>query len=808
MRAAVAIALAAAAVALLPAAAGAAEPIEGTWSVSGGAVSVVATAPGTFAGTVTAPTKFSACVHEAGQRMWELTGAGTRYTGTHDGFELGSCAIIEDLPATWDVQEQAGKFTLTMCVTFPEDGRTECNTLERLKPPPPSTVPSTTPDTVEPPPLVTCAVEGRVTDYQGRGVPGIHVQASYGDGLIADAATDAGGRYRFPRVHGEVIVRLIAEEGGGPRIGRFRVLFRERQTVLETIPFRVERGSSCRRDLPLDGRESGYVLINPAGAEGVHWRALGSIYQRLRRAADYAESLGVRFDYGLPLTVYAWCDDPVLRCGPDAPSPAFYVGTNAGGQVVKRPYIALLPAASRLMRGRADATLYHEFGHAVLADAFGNALPWAPGDGNHLGYYENRWSTDSWTEGFANFFAVMVAKHVDRGFLPEHFNTNGYVKDIEWDWSAWNGLGREEEWALAGLLLDFEDGPGDYRAGRARADVAVRWGKADLNGRRVIAGNVPHPPPGDLTVAVELFDRSGRRVLARRAFYRDGFFLLPVPKGVDYRSVRIKVLDGPYGVEHDDDPLDLDPVTVWKAILDYGARKGAASSGSSYPHVSSAFQLYRALDRAFGGTDRDGDGQKDVAQIFRAHGFFADRNGNLTPDRGETVGMTSHPAYRDGALAFPELDPRYAAELLPQQGVAIDAGEALETETIVFVGFPGEHEPRSYAYATVPGADGGVPVAVPPADSGATVTLVTLAEGHVPAVVAELDAAEFWQQAAEHSDEAFLRYPVALEPGALELETGGGGAGKGQAAVMLLAGGGLAIAGAALLLVRRRVTAS
>jgi lysophospholipase L1-like esterase len=113
------------------------DPIEGTWSFSGGAVTVVSDRPGHFVGTVTQPTRFEECTHPAGQRMWDITAAGGgKYTGTHVGFHAApGCEPFPGFRTTWEIADSGGKLSLRVCFTIPDSGRVGCNTLERLKPP-------------------------------------------------------------------------------------------------------------------------------------------------------------------------------------------------------------------------------------------------------------------------------------------------------------------------------------------------------------------------------------------------------------------------------------------------------------------------------------------------------------------------------------------------------------------------------------------------------------------------------------------------------------------------------------------------
>jgi hypothetical protein len=115
-----------------------AESIEGTWNYGSGQVLVRATSGGSFTGVIVKPATFSSgCPHPVGEVMWQIRGSGTHYTGTHKGFRTTNEPCEQrgrqDYPATFDVSESGGRFLLRLCTTF-ERG-TDCNTLERAKPP-------------------------------------------------------------------------------------------------------------------------------------------------------------------------------------------------------------------------------------------------------------------------------------------------------------------------------------------------------------------------------------------------------------------------------------------------------------------------------------------------------------------------------------------------------------------------------------------------------------------------------------------------------------------------------------------------
>ena len=137
--------LALVALAAFPAAAGAVEPIEGTWAYQGGRVLVEPSGPGAFKGTVTAATRFLSCDHPVGERMWSISGRGSAYSGTHQWFEEPGCAPAPGGSATWTVRDAGDVFLLDFCTAPPGEGAptpenpaTRCSTLQRARPPAPT----------------------------------------------------------------------------------------------------------------------------------------------------------------------------------------------------------------------------------------------------------------------------------------------------------------------------------------------------------------------------------------------------------------------------------------------------------------------------------------------------------------------------------------------------------------------------------------------------------------------------------------------------------------------------------------------
>ncbi len=107
----------------MPASAGATVSIEGVWSFKGGAVDIVSQPNGTFIGVVSAPIKFTECVHPVNEQMWiEINRqADGSYWGYHRWY-FKNCQPNPVLGKTaWRLLENAQKATfLRVCFSAPE----------------------------------------------------------------------------------------------------------------------------------------------------------------------------------------------------------------------------------------------------------------------------------------------------------------------------------------------------------------------------------------------------------------------------------------------------------------------------------------------------------------------------------------------------------------------------------------------------------------------------------------------------------------------------------------------------------------
>lgn len=592
----------------------------------------------------------------------------------------------------------------------------------------------------------SCVVRGRVTDSRGIAVPLVRLEVHDStNSLVAVASTGATGTYGFAQpVDASGRVALVPTDGGRTE-PVFRI-FAEQAAVTLSRQLDVEQIASgiCEVDFDVWNLDESYAASdgNPE-----RWASIIELYQNFNRAADLSTRVGAPLDYGLPIPVYAWCDSSAFFCDPTGSAEfAFYAGSSSG-RVVEQPFIALgFPSSEIGYRGAPDNREYHEFGHAFMADVSENQVPVAIGDQNHGGYYRNTSTTDSFIEGFAEFYSVMVSKHVEEVDNPQRYRI-GAEYDIEADRRPWEAVGWWEEFTLAGLLLDFEDGPEDYVSVNDGLGVetvsalSADTGNFAIGRVRNTGSKVARSPE----VTIDLLDSAGNTVFSQVTAVKPdslgpgqtGVFYVAAPDGLVFSDVSATA-GRPSGT--DDDDIDLDLTDLLKVVTsDWGA--GA-------DRVTTVQELYDALSDAFAGNDVDGDGiidatQEQIDAIFVKHGFFDDLDGDrewVAANDGN-IGGTSHPEARVALNQFPAIMPRSSAVGFAGSFVNVDTS-GVDADLLVQVELPGQSD--SYAYWTSNGSTAPVELAVPGAsEDGAKVTVIAAADGHTPAVAYRITAQQF-----------------------------------------------------------------
>ena len=700
------------------------------------------------------------------------SGGSFHYTGRlvagpfNDDTQL--CPIMIDLGIDWlDTWPPGGYAQVVDCARFRPAGSPTPGGGASSASPGATATPGESPT---PEPLLegTQVFVGTVTDGWGHRLADLLVRLRAGDAEI-ETTTDAKGAYRF-----ELVVDQT--EGFDPRVDdvrleawtvdrtpdgsdRFRVRFdrgfapRFVPAVVMTKPIRLtkETDQPLRIDLDFGVDDPVYdhatfpASLVPTNAQD----DLALIYFHLHQAFELADRLGQTLDYMLPLDVetnlHQTADDGTLVPARGA----FWIGNvSRYPEPVIDPWVGIgANEWTAWSPNRADNREWHEFGHHFLADAFGNALPGGTKEANHGGLYANSTSNDAWTEGFAEWYSTMVAKHVAGVPRPELYDYSGGTIDLEWDYRA--GPRLFEEIALAGILLDLEDGPADYAAPRGGAKLVAPWSaETGWHGRRYLVGAVRNDGEKRaraVMVLAEFLDDSGK--VLRRGYgaavpwYLDpgetAAYAIPVPGALAYAGVRQVAFEARANTKGaDDDQLDLTPEELWGTLV----RASSDHPASNY-HAYDAWDVYRAVRAAYPG-DRDRDGLDDVDEIFINHGYFDDRNGDGKWQPGEQVGRSGYPAGigHPGRSDRRDLEPPAAFQLRLRASDASGVRLAFDRARVRLL-LDGGGADRSWE-TVVPVAEDGLVTLFPPPDGIAgRFEAVPLVDGRTPddAVVLALD---------------------------------------------------------------------
>lgn len=192
------------------------------------------------------------------------------------------------------------------------------------------------------------------------------------------------------------------------------------------------------------------------------------LYDETANALEfYQDHLGETLDCNLPLSIYPFWPDRRSK---------FEMDTGRGnGQ--PSPAIFLKPAdASFESPEHSQFTLYHEFSHYAMYCIYGKKFPESAADKtgtvktiNHGGYM-NPSTSDSFTEGFADFMPAVIAEYYGN-FLPEISNGGGSIDDTM---RAYDYAGEAEEFAVATTLWHLYNTDSHYAARRLTEESVRR----------------------------------------------------------------------------------------------------------------------------------------------------------------------------------------------------------------------------------------------------------------------------------------------------------------------------------------------
>ena len=578
-----------------------------------------------------------------------------------------------------------------------------------------------------------CPKGGRIVDHEGKPAAGLVVQRG-----ATTVVTDADGRYDLEGGTPDDPVEITMRQRVGSAVA-FEVFF-------DREPIRFKRADGCAGDFDASNATGWTSALDPEDTDDAFALRVGFI-----RGFELMVQLAIALP-AEPLRVEAW-----QRTA--SPRTSFWVGTHSYHPTPPRePLVGLGAEASRRGdRGAPDNREYHELGHHALAAALG-ASPHARADTSHGGYYVNPTSADAWTEGFATFFAMMVADQIEKRPAANLYRIAGTFVDLELNYRPWD-FGGLEELAVAGLLLDLVDGERPRTMGGlpavdtvdvigqgASAIAVVTFGERTGSPRHVgrLALTVSS---GDPIWSVDIDPSAWTDTTISRLVVA-----LP-PEGVDPTAIT----GAKWSTEAraDDDPVTVPLEDVWAAIE--GFRSTHEESNGKLFDVA---DLHAALRAKFGGRDGDGDGRDDIDQLFILHGLFADLDGDHVFDEGETIGSTAHPAGESSA------GTKWQAR--PQRRVPAPAGLRASLATPQAVGRWWATSTSSSGHTRVTrliASDAGLATLMPPPGlPAASVAVAADAEERV-ASLAERWSAEELHARAENEHATPLDVSVTLRKG-------------------------------------------
>lgn len=630
---------------------------------------------------------------------------------------------------------------------------------------------SNSPESADETVVAGCAIHGRVTDDWGGSMVGLRVFATTASGVIVDSTTDSRGRYTLPSPTPDaasVTVVLAHPTDGQASHDSFAIMVGDSVISLSTAI--DPESSSC--EINFDSwNVQDQMVASPIDVN--LWPDAASIYQYTLNAESLAISLGADIDNAPTLEIQAWCEDPRFGCD-TAQDGAYFIAADELEED-SPPIIAMLPGRSSARSpGIPDNREYHEYGHYFLSLQTGDNFELPTGDTNHGGYYNNSSTRDSFVEGFAEFYSMMVSRHVDDDQNAEMY-TIGATYDLEADRLPWEAAGWWEEFTVAGLLLDLVDDDSDYAAGSSGitgVNILDVTTDSEASGT-IVSGSIVNSSPlvvrdADVTVrylndAGEVVGTQVTRVLPSViAPTREGTFYAAPPAGLNIAQATATL----GGVsKSDDEDTSIGLVRLVTMITDYERADGKSG-------VSNVAELHDALVSGSNTSSSIGAGLQEISiaqidEIFVNHGFFADLDGNqkYDPEIDGGIGISSHPTREIGGRSFSAFVPRQDPDAYEGSFVKINTGDA-DVDAIIQIAMPADGGSGSYAYVAPKGGSDEVELAVPGANQNAEVTIITAGKGYRPVIAFRVDADNFHEKVKNGTISELQVAPVELETGA------------------------------------------
>ncbi len=469
------------------------------------------------------------------------------------------------------------------------------------------------------------------------------------------------------------------------------------------------------------------VLDDLAGIYAHSWQAW-------RTAAELALPLDMRSASGAPPEIRSFSPKAGVHW-----SGARMAGAHHGRLPgdADSPHVNIEPVHSHLTEFERPVNReYHEIGHHVMADLFDNAMPYyyvstAISDSAHLGTL-NPTTTDSWIEGFAEYFAAVVSHRSRITDRPELYPLGSQtVVNLDHNYKARSHWGSTpytsvEEFAVASLLWDLADSRNDAK------DVTLLGINQNLLNQWQVQLSTP---------------------LASPRWPPDAYY----------------------------DRIALGHARVLRLIRD--SDKLSAKHGLSSPNAPSGYDFIWDVRHLYDLLRAQGVGQTTVVtspyglnaldELFVAHGFFADTAPqNLVYDPGEVIGMTSNQAYTVIGTTIPARATRRSPAPPPTghltySGRDTDIGTSIAiTDFLVELEFDEPYSHLSYAYRAPAGSENRLALVPPEPLYPARIRVTAYGERHKSVAPFELAGDDYWYRAARSpgGEIAVHRFEMQLVP--------------------------------------------
>ena len=338
------------------------------------------------------------------------------------------------------------------------------------------------------------------------------VELLQGGSVVDSAVTDTNGVYRFPEGLASV----------SPGTYTIRVNLRHDDPATSTPILRVNHGGDSFDDPAPDdfpvpvaaetasvtftssattladitfGNLNGSPLTADPSIPVARLDDLAAIYAHTMQALTFGRDiLGVTHDLVLPIEVFAFRDTPVGI-------PVFYLTQTGGGDVHLAPVSSDMFLASNPPDpddgpnpNRAMNREWHEMFHELMDDAPG-VPPLPSGDQSHFGFANSK-TTDSWREGWAEYWPLKLKEHLlDEGLIeidPDPDPQNRVFPKSAAEVYEWEGLdvnmednhrvtqdqygSLAEEFSVASLLWDLTDPVDQSEGDRVQVNLADLFG--------------------------------------------------------------------------------------------------------------------------------------------------------------------------------------------------------------------------------------------------------------------------------------------------------------------------------------------